>query len=719
MPENSTNDQPAGGCLLALNRFCLMISIICSIIMVIDCKSFSIAMAMIIRDERHAYGFYNGYLMTVFVIKIFGMVFTINMVIALLSGLYDWYYFKKKNNTYFRYLIYTIGCIATPFAANQVNSELNGIFYATNKTVGTGILKKTNPPLAVRPPGVAESSPDLTGPGVPSLPGSGFQEYRPLVPIAQRGPQILNSFQQSQIPGESHELAFDSKGQIYASITNNIIYKIEPDGTPLEYFKVFVSDVHMALHHSGLIFLSGAFVEEGSICYVTPDKSLKTVVKGLKKPQGLAFDSSGILFVANSGMNCITKISRDGSRITFASLIRNPCGLAFDKQGDLYVSSTDWNQILKISPNGTIKIFAEGLSRPKGIAFDKNGDLFVANSGNDTILRIGKDGKSEVFARGVKNIADMSQAADALKPVNDRKSNLPWVLKPAVAMVSDWIDQPNSLAFANNGDLYVSQLSSHSVIRIDSSRECRLVNRFRRSSGILFDQDNRLVVAHDGAGPTRGNMISKTDSTGHLQMFLHGGLNGPGQMAFDSNDNLYVINSSDQMVVKITPGKEFFIQFPGFGHLGGIAIDPWDSVYLSAMHENRIIKRLANDQISSITTGEFQGLSKLAVSPGGEIYFIYDSGRGLGKLNLTGTVEMVLSNNPENTLSHLTINRANQVFFSSHLKDGVKMIYPNLDFKTISDATSVHGLLFDRRDNLYFTTINGWIKQIPINSVNP
>jgi DNA-binding beta-propeller fold protein YncE len=49
----------------------------------------------------------------------------------------------------------------------------------------------------------------------------------------------------------------------------------------------------------------------------------------LDNPQGLAFNSAGDLFVANSGNGTITEITPGGQQTTFASRLSNPTFLAF------------------------------------------------------------------------------------------------------------------------------------------------------------------------------------------------------------------------------------------------------------------------------------------------------------------------------------------------------------------------------------------------------
>jgi sugar lactone lactonase YvrE len=109
---------------------------------------------------------------------------------------------------------------------------------------------------------------------------------------------------------------------------------------------------------------------------------------GLSDPQGLAFDSSGNLYAANMGNSTIEKFTPSGSASVFANTgLDDPFDLAFDSSGNLYASNFANNTIEKFTPSGSASVFIAntswndqyGQSAPTGIAFDTSGDLYVAN----------------------------------------------------------------------------------------------------------------------------------------------------------------------------------------------------------------------------------------------------------------------------------------------------------------------------------------------------
>ena len=136
---------------------------------------------------------------------------------------------------------------------------------------------------------------------------------------------------------------------------------------------------------------------------------------------GLAFDSAGNLYVAaddylgDSNDQTIFKFAPDGTRTVFVGPSAfapgaYPLGLAFDSSGNLFVSTDCFcepgsDTILEFTPTGVESTFATGLTNPRGLAFDSSGNLFVAES-NDfpdgDILKFPPGGGTPtVFASGL------------------------------------------------------------------------------------------------------------------------------------------------------------------------------------------------------------------------------------------------------------------------------------------------------------------------------
>ena len=123
--------------------------------------------------------------------------------------------------------------------------------------------------------------------------------------------------------------------------------------------------------------------------------TLSETLTGLNQPDAMAFDSSGDLFVTNSGGNTVTEYA-PGSDTPSAILngLLGPDALAFDSSGNLYVANYDGTTVSKFSPGSlTPSATLTGVENPDALAVDSSGDLFVANLGNDTISKFAAAGR--------------------------------------------------------------------------------------------------------------------------------------------------------------------------------------------------------------------------------------------------------------------------------------------------------------------------------------
>jgi len=109
---------------------------------------------------------------------------------------------------------------------------------------------------------------------------------------------------------------------------------------------------------------------------------------GLDFPIGMAFNSTGVLYVANRDTNTISAVAADGAVSTFATtgvILDSPRGLVFDSQDNLYVANQANNTVLKIAPNGALLATYENddyLLSPQTLTIDSQDNLYVGVEGN-------------------------------------------------------------------------------------------------------------------------------------------------------------------------------------------------------------------------------------------------------------------------------------------------------------------------------------------------
>ena len=153
-----------------------------------------------------------------------------------------------------------------------------------------------------------------------------------------------------------------------------------------------------------------------------------TSVARFNQPEGVAVDSAGNVYVADSGNNTIRKISTAGQVSTLAGLAGNwgsadgtgstarfnsPSSLAVDSSGNVYVSDTMNQTIRKITTGGFVTTLAGSSGNsgsadgtgssarffyPHGLAVDSGGNIVVADFFNYTIRRITPSGQVTTLA---------------------------------------------------------------------------------------------------------------------------------------------------------------------------------------------------------------------------------------------------------------------------------------------------------------------------------
>jgi len=192
---------------------------------------------------------------------------------------------------------------------------------------------------------------------------------------------VLGNAARSFIEG----LAIDTAGNVYAVALEDtspdfagIIYKFAPDGTRTVFGTTPGQTFGLAFDGAGNLYAADAvdvtiykFAPDGTrTVFVGPSAFTSTQV-----PAGLAFDSSGNLFVStlnNRPNDAILVFTPTGMESTFATGLNNPHGMAFDAAGDLFVAETirdGGGDILEFTTGGQRIVFASGLNRPEYLAF--------------------------------------------------------------------------------------------------------------------------------------------------------------------------------------------------------------------------------------------------------------------------------------------------------------------------------------------------------------
>ena len=268
---------------------------------------------------------------------------------------------------------------------------------------------------------------------------------------------------------------------------------------------------------------------------------------------------------------------------------------AFDHIGNYFLVYL--HKIYKITPNGVVSLFAggdePGFNNGNGtearfsfggdldseMAFDSENNMYISDGGNDRIRKITPNGYVSTLAGSGEAYADVDgigEAAVTLSPIgltidsnnllvsttgtNIRKINIITREVTTLNFGTPPVYKYVSLRFdSNTKNLYALDFRGRS----DGNVVHRISNNigFNNPIGMVFDSAGNLYVADSG-----NNKIQKINTSGEVSTFAgsdQGFANGQGTNAkfneprgitIDSDGNLYVADTGNFTIRKITPG---------------------------------------------------------------------------------------------------------------------------------------------------------------------
>lgn len=296
-------------------------------------------------------------------------------------------------------------------------------------------------------------------------------------------------------------------------------------------------------------------------------------------PQGVVFDASGNLYVVDQGNNCVKKITPAGILTNFAgsnstwvfsylngtgSAARfwDPQGLTIDSSGNIFVADTGNRRIRKITPAGVVSNFAGSgaqgsidgpansatFNQPQGLAFDSSGNLYVTD--NHKIRKITPTGDVSTFAGSTSGYTDGTNAIYAQFSV------------------------PTSVAIDSTDNVYVADSGNHRIRKITQAGVVTTIAgsgirgfangagtsaRFNYPDGITIDRTGNILVTENS-----NHKIRKVTTSGIVSTIAGSGVNGfsdgtassaqfsyPFGITTDSAGAIYVADPGNNRIRKI------------------------------------------------------------------------------------------------------------------------------------------------------------------------
>ena len=359
-------------------------------------------------------------------------------------------------------------------------------------------------------------------------------------------------------------------------------------------------------------------------------------------PRGAAADTNGNVYVADQLNDTIRKITPAGQVSTIAGFpevsgsadgvnsaarFNNPFGIAADKAGNLYVTDSGNGTIRKITPVGTNWVTttiagfpgkfgsADGIGTNASfdissnnfawIAAQSSSNLFVADTFNDTIRKITQAGTNWVVST-IAGLAGKSGSSDGTG-------------------TNGQFAGPDGIAVDVATNIYVADSGNNAIRKIAPVRTNWVVT---------------TIAGRAGSG-----FYGNTDGTNGNARF-----NDPLGLAADANGNLYVWDSQNITIRKITPvGTNWVVSTLAGGSIGyddgtgtnaefispwGMAVDPTGNIYVADSGAEEIRKITSAGLVTTLagspqTSGNIDGLgdnarfnlpSGVAVDGAGYVY---------------------------------------------------------------------------------------------------
>jgi len=287
---------------------------------------------------------------------------------------------------------------------------------------------------------------------------------------------------------------------------------------------------------------------------------------------GIAIDADGNLYVADTKNFRIRKVTPRGEVSTLAgshiwgfadgqgssAWFSNPRDVTLDAEGNLYVADSRNNRIRKVTPQGEVSTlageeepgFADGkgsaarFNNPHGITMDRAGNLYVADRDNNRIRKVTQKGEVSTLAGGEYGFAD-GEGENAR------------------------FYEPHRITIDRMGNLYVTD-----------------------------DLAIRKVTQKGEVTTLAGGKPGFADGEGQNARFYV-----PRGITIDADGNLYVVDTGNQSIRKITKegkvstlvdGRQGFVDEEGntarFSEPDGIAIDQAGNLYVTEHGSSRIRK---------------------------------------------------------------------------------------------------------------------------------
>lgn len=397
-------------------------------------------------------------------------------------------------------------------------------------------------------------------------------------------------------------VGLDAFGSLYISDSGNKLLRILSTDQTFRSLapgssQSQVLDVHFApgdapAATAGFV-LSGSpdYTIAGSTCTANADSTTDCLVTVQFSPTRPGIDTanltvtsqrSGLSVLGISGIGLAAAVALDpGATAPYASGLASPQGIAQDAAGNVYIADTGTNRVLRFTAAGTSTLLAGSgaagytgdgaqatsatLSAPKAVTVDRRGFIYIADTGNNVIRRVDTStGIISTVAGGASAVC--SKAND---PFGDGCLGTSAAFVKPAGIASD-ID--GNIYIADTGNNLIRELSVGGTVSLIGGGAASICTRgdvfgngctsagatFNAPTGLAVDANRNVYVADTGNNEVRKLTAQGTvvllAGTGVAGASGNGGpgtgaqLSGPTGVAVDAGANVYIADTGNSVI---------------------------------------------------------------------------------------------------------------------------------------------------------------------------
>jgi uncharacterized protein (TIGR03437 family) len=374
----------------------------------------------------------------------------------------------------------------------------------------------------------------------------------------------------------------------------------------------------------------------------------------LYNPSGLSLDPAGNLYIADAWNHRIRKLTPAGvistvagngtqgsgqTGVALASQLQYPMGVLLSPTGDFYIADSTNNLIEAATPAGALRTVAgtnsgqgyggDGkpavsaqLNFPRDMALDAAGNLYVADQYNRRVRKVTPEGVITTVAGNANGSGETADTAQLAFPhglavsggglyIADTSNNI--VRKLSVdGTLTTVAGLGGSKLSGDTGPAALAELSAPGAIAIDGGGAMYIADSGNHRIRQVTPGGLITTIAGTGASAP---FVSNPSFNGDGQPLL-ARFNSPQGIALDAGGNLYVSDTSNHRVRKITKSGQL-TTIAGTGEAGfsgdngpavkaqlnypsGITVDGAGNIYVADWINNRIRKIAPDGTISTV-----------------------------------------------------------------------------------------------------------------------